>query len=69
MGSRKTEIIAQAYTVQRIKDFFSTCDQIRHFRRIWSHLLRESLMENFIFCTVILQVVGTTIADNIYDIR
>ena len=35
-----------------IKDFFSKCDQIRRKLRIWSHLLRKSLMVNFIFCTV-----------------
>ena len=35
-----------------IKDFFSKCDQIRRFLRIWSHLLKKSLMENFIFCAV-----------------
>ena len=39
-----------------IKDFFSKCDQIRNFLRIWSHLLKKSLMENFIFCTVSLPV-------------
>ena len=33
-------------------DFFSKCDQIRSFLRIWSHLLRTSLMKNFIFCAV-----------------
>ena len=33
-----------------IKDFFSKCDQIRRKLRIWSHLLKKSLMENFIFC-------------------
>ena len=32
-----------------IKDFFSKWDQIRSFLRIWSHLLKKSLMENFIF--------------------
>ena len=32
-----------------IKDFFSKCDQIRNFLRIWSHLLKISLMENFVF--------------------
>ena len=32
-----------------IKDFFSKCDQIRNFLRIWLHLLKKSLMENFIF--------------------
>ena len=34
-----------------IKDFFSKCDEIRSFLRIWSHL-KKSLMENFIFCAV-----------------
>ena len=32
-----------------IKDFFSKCDQIHSLLRIWSHLLKKSLMENFIF--------------------
>ena len=32
-----------------IKDFFSKWDQIRSFLRIWSHLLKKSFMENFIF--------------------
>ena len=35
-----------------IKDFFSKCDQIRSFLRIWSHLFKKSLMENFIFCAL-----------------
>ena len=35
-----------------IKDFFRKCNQIRSFQRIWSHLLKKSLMENFIFCAV-----------------
>ena len=35
-----------------IKDFFSKCDQIGSFLRIWSHLLKKTLMENFIFCVV-----------------
>ena len=35
-----------------ITDFFSKCDQIRSFLRIWSHLLKKSVMENFIFCAV-----------------
>ena len=33
-----------------IKDFFSKCDQIRKKLRIWSHLLKKSMMKNFIFC-------------------
>ena len=35
-----------------IKDIFSKCDQIRSFPWIWSHLLKKSFMENFIFCAV-----------------
>ena len=35
-----------------IKDFFSKCDQIRRKLRIYSHLLKKFLMENFIFCAV-----------------
>ena len=36
-----------------ITDFFSKYDQIRTFLRIWSHLLKKSVMENFIFCAVL----------------
>ena len=32
-----------------IKDFYSKCDQIHRKLRIWSHLLKKSLMKNFIF--------------------
>ena len=36
-------------TAQKMKfsitDFFSKCDQIRRKLRIWSHLLKESLIE------------------------
>ena len=35
-----------------IKCFFSKCDRIRIFLRIWSHLLKTSFKENFIFCAV-----------------
>ena len=35
-----------------IEDFFSKFDQIRRKLQIWSHLLKKSLMENFIFCAV-----------------
>ena len=36
------------------KAFFSKCDQIQRKLRIWSHLLKLSLMENFFFlCSVI----------------
>ena len=36
-----------------IKDFFSKCDQICSSLRILSHLLKKSLMENFIFSAVL----------------
>ena len=36
-------------------DFFSTCEQISRKLRIWSHLLKKSLMENFNFCAVYLE--------------
>ena len=35
-----------------IKYFFSKCDQICSRLRIWSHLMKKSLMKNFIFCAV-----------------
>ena len=38
-----------------IKDFFSKYDQFRRKLRIWSNLLKKSLMENFIFCEVLRQ--------------
>ena len=47
------------HTIQQmtfsIKDFFSKCDQIRSFLPIWLHLLKKSLIENFIFCAVSLR--------------
>ena len=44
----------QEYTLHKkmmfsIKDFLCKCDQILSFLRIWSHLLKVSLMENFLF--------------------
>ena len=45
------------YTAQNMKfsfkGFFSKCDQIRSFLRIWSLLLKKSLVKNFIFCAVL----------------
>ena len=35
-----------------IKDFFIKCDQFRWKLQIRSHLLKKSLMENFIFCAL-----------------
>ena len=37
-----------------IKNFVSKCDQIRSSMRIWSHLLKKSLMKIFIFCAELL---------------
>ena len=34
------------------KDFFSKCEQIRNKLQIWSHLVKKSLMKNFIFLAV-----------------
>ena len=35
-----------------IKNLFSKCNQIRSFLGIWSHLLKKSLMESFVFCVM-----------------
>ena len=49
-----TAIAGTAQKIQfSIKDFFSKCDQIHNFLRIWPHLLKKSLMENFLFCSVL----------------
>ena len=44
------------HTAQKMKfsmiNFFSKCDQIHSFLRIWSHLPKNCLMEKFIFCVV-----------------
>ena len=48
------------YTAQKMKfsieDFFSKCYQICRKLRIWSHLLKKSFMENFIFCAVLAEI-------------
>ena len=48
----------QSYTAQKMKfklriSLVNKHDQIRSFLRIWSYLLKKSLMENFIFCAVL----------------
>ena len=51
-----------------IKDFFNKCDQIHSFLRIWSHLLKKSLMENFIFCVSLSFSLSFLCAvDNVYS--
>ena len=46
-----------SFTAQKvkfsIKDFFNKCDQIRRRLRIWSHLLKKSLMETTFLCSVL----------------
>ena len=42
-----------------IADFFSKCDLIRRKLQIWSHLLKKSLMENFIFCALTVEELST----------
>ena len=50
-----------SFTAQKMKfsimDIFDKCDQIRRFLRIWSHLLKKLLMEKFILCAVLLNMV------------
>ena len=36
-----------------IKELVIKCDQIRRFLRTWPHLMKTSLMENFISCAVL----------------
>ena len=45
-------LTAQKKMMFSIKDFFRKFDQTRSFMRIWSHLPRKSLMENYVFCRV-----------------
>ena len=51
--------IILSFTAQKMKfstkNFFSKCAQIRKKLRIWLHLLNKSLMEKFIFCTVLIR--------------
>ena len=44
-----------------IKDFFRKCYQIRSILRIWSYLLKKSLMENFIFCAVVVRSIISSV--------
>ena len=47
-----TIIIAAQKMKFCLKNFFSKCEQICSFLRIWSHLLKKSLMEDSISCAV-----------------
>ena len=53
MGVRILNTTAVAQKMKfSIKDFLSKCDQICSLLQIWSHLLKKSLMENFIICAL-----------------
>ena len=49
--------ILRTFATQKMKfsitDFVSKCDQSHRKLRIWSHLLKKSVMENFIFSTML----------------
>ena len=51
---KEKSMLVESNTAQKmkfsIKDFLNKCDQICSFLRIWSHLLKKSLMENLISC-------------------
>ena len=49
---KKSRLITAQKMKFSIKDFFSKCDQMRSFVRIWSPLLKKSLMENLILFEV-----------------
>ena len=48
------------------KDIFSKCDRIRSFLWIWLHLLKKSLMENFIFLGSVMIILLAQIHFSIY---
>ena len=49
-GTKSSTLTYIAQTMKFfIEDLFSKCDQLRSFLRIWSHLLKKSLMENKCF--------------------
>ena len=57
LGLQYLNLSQTSFSAQKMKfsiqDFFSKCDQIRGFLRIWSHLLKKLLLENFILCAVL----------------
>ena len=38
------------FSIKELMKFFSKSDQIRSFLRIWSHLLKKYLLQNFVSC-------------------
>ena len=53
MNTQKAFITLQKKWSFSLRFSLSKCDQIRSFLRIWSHLLKKSMMENFTFCAVL----------------
>ena len=51
ISSKKRQLLLKKMKFS-ITYFFSKCYQIRRKLRIWSHLLKKSVMESFIFCAV-----------------
>ena len=54
---------------KKMKFSFSKCDQIRSFLRVWSHLRKKSLMENFIFSVVIFSDAWENIINQRFRVR
>ena len=53
------------------KDFFSKCDQLCSLLKK-SHLLKKSLMENFIFCAVnheVFRIITATYLENMIEVK
>ena len=52
-GSEYTSVYITAQKMKiSVMDFFGKCEQIWRRLRVWSHSLKKSLMEIFIFCAV-----------------
>ena len=66
------ESLLQIDTAQEMKfsinDFFSKSDQIRRKLQIWSHLLKKSLMENFIFFAVVSPIFAYLKNQELYEL-
>ena len=57
------ETVGLLYMRFSMKGFISKCDYIRSFLRIWSHLLKKSLMENWMFLAVKFEVIWPFVAN------
>ena len=59
-SSKRIAIVPARKMKFSIKDFFGKCYQIRSILRIW-YLLKKSLMENFIFCAVVVRSIISSV--------